>query len=269
MRCLILIIPVLTAFIFIMSGCENKPGCTDSAALNYDADADDEDGSCIYENENLQLKFNHLAGPLPMEYSQEFTLNSGRKIKFTRAQMYLSGFMAMSASFEKVYDKHLLVTVEDNATFSIGSLVSEVSVTDFSLAIGVDSIYNHIDPASFLADNALSANQENFGHWGWNPGYKFLVLEGMMDSTMAMNGAVSHPFVYHLGFEEAYKSFTIATDFTSDGTNEVVELNVDWLAFFNELDLPAENFSHMTTGDQKLIGHKILDSAPNAITLVP
>jgi hypothetical protein len=267
MKNLSLIIPVLTAFIFIMPGCENKLGCTDPAALNYDAEVNDEDGSCIYESENLQLTFNHLAGPLPLEYFQEFTLNSGRKIKFTRAQMYLSGFRAMSSSSDKAYDKHLLITGEDNATFPIGSLLSEGSVTDFSLAIGVDSIYNHLDPASFLADNALSANQEHFGHWGWNPGYKFLVLEGMMDSTTAMNGVVSYPFVYHLGFEEAYKTFTITTDFTSDGTNEVVELNVDWLAFFNELDLPAENFSHMMTVDQKLIGHKIIDSATEAITL--
>lgn len=39
-----------TAFIIamIVSSCNKNEGCTDSAALNYDADAKEDDGSCIY-----------------------------------------------------------------------------------------------------------------------------------------------------------------------------------------------------------------------------
>ena len=266
MKKLIFIVPVLFA-LALLPGCTKKQGCSDPTALNYDAEVDEDDGSCIYESENFQLKFHHFAGTMAMAYDTEFTLSTGRKIKFTKAQMYVSGFEASSSSVDEEYDTHLLITAEDGASYPIGPLVSETSVTGITLAIGVDSAYNHLDPASFDAENPLSANQEHFGHWGWNPGYKFIIMEGMIDSTTAMNGTVSYPFIYHLGFEEAYKPFTIATDFTTDGSDELIELNVDWLAFFNDLDLPEENSSHMTSTAQKLIGHMIIDSAPEAITL--
>ena len=267
MKKISLIIPVLIALVIVIPGCEKKKGCTDPTALNFDAEVDEEDGSCLYESDNFQLKFHHMAGALPFDYNQEFTLTNGRKIKFTRAQMYLSGFIASGASFENEYDRHLLITGEGNGSYPIGPLISANPVTGIRLAIGVDSAYNHMDPASFAASDPLSANQEHFGHWGWNPGYKFIIMEGMMDSTTSMNGTVSYPFIYHLGFEEIYKPFTIQTDFTSDGTDELIELNIDWLVFFNDLDLPNENSSHMTSADQKLVGHKIIDSAVNAITL--
>lgn len=262
-----LLIPVFIVLIVTMPGCEKKKGCTDPTALNYDAEVDEEDGSCVYQGENYQLKIYHMAGNLPMVYGQEFTLSTGRKIKFTKAQVYLSGFKATGSSLNELYDTHLLINAEDGGTYPIGPLTSQNSVTGIQLAIGVDSAYNHMDPASFDADNPLSANQENFGHWGWNPGYKFIVMEGMIDSTSTMNGSLDYPFIYHLGFEEAYKPFTIATDFNTDGTDVLVELNVDWLAFFNDVDLPEENSSHMFTPDELILGHKIIDQGPNAITL--
>lgn len=258
--------PVLLA-LAVVPGCTKKHGCSDPTALNYDAEVNEDDGSCIYESENFQMKFHHLAGSMSMAYDTDYTLTTGRKIRFTKAQMYVSGFKASGSSVDEDYDTHLLITAEDGSSYPIGSLISETSVTGIRLAIGVDSAYNHLDPASFDAENPLSANQEHFGHWGWNPGYKFIIMEGMMDSTTAMNGTVSYPFIYHLGFEEAYKLFSIPTHFTSDGTDVLVELNVDWLAFFNDLDLPEENSSHMTSSVQKAIGHKIIDAAPAAITL--
>lgn len=267
MKKLILIIPVLIALVVVMPGCAKKKGCTDPTALNFDADVTEEDGSCVYASENFQLKFHHLAGTMAMAYDTEYALSTGRKVKFTKVQMYVSGFKATSSTANETYDTHLLITGEDDGTYPIGALASENGISNLTLAIGVDSSLNHLDPASFDAENPLSANQESFGHWGWNPGYKFIVMEGMIDSTAAMNGTVSYPFIYHLGFDEAYKPFTIATGFTSDGTDELVELNVDWLEFFNDVDLPQENSCHMFTSDELILGHKIIDQAANAITL--
>jgi len=49
-RNLKLIIPALLigAFSFGVSSCGKKEGCTDNEALNYDADAEEDDGSCEY-----------------------------------------------------------------------------------------------------------------------------------------------------------------------------------------------------------------------------
>ena len=42
----LLSLSLLTAFIF--SSCEKEQGCTDSTAMNYFIDAEEDDGSCIY-----------------------------------------------------------------------------------------------------------------------------------------------------------------------------------------------------------------------------
>ncbi len=262
-----LLLPLIAALILTMPACETKVGCADPTALNYDDEVEEDDGSCIYETDNFMLKFHHLAGTASLSYGQEYTLSSGRKIKFTKAQMYISGFKATGASVDQSYDTHLLITAQDGGSHPIGPLRSEQSITGIRMAVGVDSAYNHLDPASFEPDNALSANQQYFGHWSWNPGYKFLVMEGMIDSTVAMSGSATHPFIYHLGFDEAYKPFVVATDFTTDGTEALIELNIDWLAFFNDVDLPEENSCHMFTPEELALGHRMLDQAANAITL--
>lgn len=260
------IIGIFAAIGLMVTGCVKKEGCTDPNAINYDSSVTTDDGSCVYQNENFQLKFHHSAGTDELSFGEVYTLSTGRKIKFTKAQFYLSGFEATGSTVNKSYDTHLLITAEDDSAHVIGQLTAS-NVTGLTLAIGVDSAYNHMDPATFEADHALSANQPNFGHWGWNPGYKFIVMEGMIDSTTAMNGPVDYPFIYHLGFEEAYKPFEIATSFSTDGSDHIIDLNVNWLAFFNDVDLPDENSSHMFSPVEAALGHKIIDQAPTAITL--
>ena len=60
-----LICLTLTASLLFFQGCSDKIkiGCTDSAANNYDDEADDDDGSCTYAgtggNVNLVVKATH------------------------------------------------------------------------------------------------------------------------------------------------------------------------------------------------------------------
>ena len=257
----------LTTAISIASiGCVKKEGCTDSNALNYDEKATSDDGSCAYQIDNLQLSFHHKAGNQDMIYGTEYTLSTGRKIKFNVAQFYMSGFSVDGSSVNKNYDTHLLITAEDDSVHAIGQLTGS-NITGLTMAIGVDESQNNLDPATFDTDNALSANQPNFAHWAWDSGYKFLVMEGIMDSTAAMNGPIDYPFVYHLGFNDAYESFVVATNFSTDGSPHIIDLNVDWLQFFNDVNLPEENSAHMFSASQFELGERILAEGPNAITL--
>ena len=205
----------------------NKDGCVDPAALNYDPKAEKDDGSCVYLAENLNFKFNSKLGVADFAYGAEATV-SGRKVKFTRAQMYLSGFRFNGNGGEiNLTDPHLLLKA-DVFDYNLGYLPVG-SYSSFSFSAGVDSASNHLDPATFPSTSALSANNPDHMHWGWDPGYIFFVLEGMVDTTASMDGTANAPFIFHVGTDQFLVDMAFSKQVNSVAEGVVVEMDVDWL----------------------------------------
>ena len=59
-RFLPVFIGLLTVSPILFSSCKQE-GCTDEAATNYDSDADDDDGSCIYPADNIVFNVSNPA----------------------------------------------------------------------------------------------------------------------------------------------------------------------------------------------------------------
>ncbi|MBR9919789.1 MAG: hypothetical protein GYB31_03055 [Bacteroidetes bacterium] len=47
---------------FMLTSCFEEPGCTDPAALNYEYDATENDGSCQYSDITFYSKYGYYAG---------------------------------------------------------------------------------------------------------------------------------------------------------------------------------------------------------------
>ena len=215
----------------------NKDGCTDPTALNYDSKAEGDDGSCVYLAENLNFKFNSKLGTQDFAFGTEATVN-GRKVKFTRAQMYVSGFTFNGAGAATSTVQHLLLQA-DETDYSLGYLpVGNYST--FSFSAGVDSVSNHLDPASFSSTNALSSNNPNHMHWGWDPGYIFYVLEGMVDTTANMDGAVDAPFIFHVGTDALRVDMAFVKTVNSTTEDVTVEMDIDWLKLLDGTNMMGE-----------------------------
>ena len=94
------------------------------------------------------------------------------------------------------YENHL----DSNTTGALLSLdLPEGSYTGLRFLIGIDSANNHSDPSTYSTDHPLSNYKGT--HWDWNSGYRFVVIEGKMDTTTNSSGTLSHGFSYHIGFD--------------------------------------------------------------------
>lgn len=217
----------------------NKDGCIDPTALNYDPKAENDDGSCVYLAENLNFKFYNKLGSQNFAFNTEVQSESGRMVKFTRAQFYLSGFSfnGTGGSYE-LLDPHLLLKA-DVQDYNLGYLPVD-NYTSFTFSAGVDSVSNHSDPATFSNSSALSSNNPDHMHWGWNSGYIFYVLEGMVDTTANMNGNVDAPFIFHVGTDMLKVDLAFVEDINSVATGVTVEMDVDWLKLLDGTNMTGD-----------------------------
>ena len=259
--------------LFIMStlavtttGC-NKKGCTDPLSTNYDPDAKEDNGTCVFPTVGqLGFMFHSKVGTQAFNFGQEYTQTNGRKFKFNVARFYISNLRLLKdgGGMVNVPDAYL----QANAAFEnydIGIDIPEGHYDGVVFDVGVDDVANTSDPSSWAAGHALSSSSSTFDHWSWNSGYKFIRLEGMTDTTAAMTGAVNTEFVYHIGLGINRREVNIQHHFdVSYKSKAMVHMVIDWGQFLENVDLANELDTH-TTNDS-LLAATIANEAPAAIS---
>jgi|TARA_B110001452_G_scaffold252808_1_gene242967 hypothetical protein len=285
------IIIVFFAFAIIITSCD-KPGCEDPSAINYNPKANSSDGSCQYDNfKPLFLETYHLYE------SNSFTLDSiyfddfGTMIKFSRANFYL-GKNCLYNSEGICYNdtlKYFLINPNEQiynlgffspeSSFGNNNFEPGISSLDGEFQVGVDSVYNHLDPALYPSDEPLSYQTPSM-HWqmGANPqdwSYLFIVIEGFAD--LDSNGIFDpgETFVFHLGgdaFLSSILSYNCTVYDNTDGINYngnlvssySIKLNLNWDEIIDDIDIKNNNFTH--TSDNIPLATKIANNSNNIIT---
>lgn len=228
----------------------SKSGCTDTEALNYDADASDDDGSCKYLAPNTYLVFNHLINGGPLVLGHEYVSPSGARYNFTNVQFYLCKFsFSGNVLNDSLSDRYLLIGNETD-TVPLGNL-NPGSYSSFQFWVGVDSVNNHQDPSIWPSAHALSSNQPRFRHWGWDTGYLFAVIEGYVDTSAAGTGPMDKGFNFHIGTDKLIQQVNFAKNFTVSGHNPAyLTVNIDYQQLFNNIDLRTQYSTH-SLGSQR------------------
>ncbi len=118
-------------------------------------------------------------------------------------------------------------------------------------SIGVPDSLNHADPSDFPPDHPL--NTLSTMHWSWATGYRFMVIEGKIDSSVTADGnSFDRDLVYHTGLDTLYRELSFTKDehsFTVPKDEElqfIVELDLNRL-FYTEsdtIDMVNENITH-------------------------
>ena len=156
-------------FILILAvGLESckKPGCTDPLAYNYNSSANYNDSTCEYDTNsayNLIWHINHKYNTDSFSYLINYQDDSGTLIQFTRAAIY-AGKTNYSYNGANRLTNHNYVLINPiKSRYDMG-IIYDTTINEFQCLIGVDSITNHIDPATYESSNPLSYQTPSM-HW--------------------------------------------------------------------------------------------------------
>ena len=250
----------------------NKPGCTDINAINYNSNANENDGSCEYPSNDIIINlkifhyFNNALFSLDSIYKDDFQNN----IQFSRASFYMGQptYKNQSESIIHSSIKYSLIDPSlDNYDFDT---ISVSSIENIAFLIGVDSVNNHLDPAIYQSNNPLSYQSPSM-HWqmGISPeswSYLFIVLEGNVDIDNNGIFGSGESFVFHIGGD----GFTARTDNIPLDLSQLqnshyeIQLDVNWANFIDSINLATNTSSH--TFDNIPLASKIADNAKNIIS---
>lgn len=193
--------------------------------------------------------------------------NEGFRYKFSLLKFYISKFSLIKSDGSELMlnDIALIDFRVDQPNTSFSVKVPEGEYTGFKFGIGVDSINNSKLPASFAAEHPLSSAQGTY--WEMTSKYRFMLIEGQLDTLRGATEDFSEQFVVHTGTDELYreKTYTKSLSFTK-GDNRTLNLVINMDNLLSNADFRKDHVSH-TLGSGFPLAEKIADNFAANITL--
>ncbi len=181
-----------------------------------------------------------------------------RQIKFSSAKFYIS---KIALDNDTLQDTYLLVS-PDAMMYSGGNFEAG-SFSNLYFNVGVDATANHADPTT-----AASPLDQTDMHWNWNTsaGYKFIKLEGQIDTSATGTGNEWKSFTYHVATDAMLRNISIVQSTTITANQSTsVNYHVMWNKFFDGIDVATNSSGHGGTTTNTAIA----DNAQNVFMAMP
>ena len=79
-------------------------------------------------------------------------------------------------------------------------------------------------------------------YWGWAAGYRFISIEGMVDTSAASDSSGMTPFAFHCGLPANLKSIVDdSTDISADGNSIQMNLSIDVKTLLSGIDFTTDD----------------------------
>ena len=218
--------------------------------------------------ETVKLSITPTYGAQTFWMDSVYTTSEGYKVKFTELICYFSLIKSETANLIEA----ALFDFRETGSTLVSQNGDHTKFTNLSGKIGVDSSLNHLDPSAFANSSPLNISNAGPMHWGWNPGYIFVNLEGKVDTIVDGTDNLDLSFSFHIGTDAYLQDFNFTNVTWQDKGNKVWELPLKLdLAYFlgnptTPIDLKTEHLTHTAAGQESLT-QKVIQNFKNALTV--
>ena len=205
-------------------------------------------------------------------YNIPYTTTAGRDISLSMAQLYISGIelVKLDGSVHAITGKKLLKTLE-GSTYVVGDVpVGNYKTIRFK--VGLDAATNLIQPTASGDSILLNKPAMWFGSSAQPEGYVFMNVQGMIDTSSNMSGAMA-PFVYKIGTSANYTQVVMPDKNMSVVEDQVTfgHILINYTNMFSGLQInQASNLSVATTADNSgTVAATIINNIPSMFIFEP
>lgn len=191
----------------------------------------------------------------------EYFIN-GTLVRLDVVQFYLGGIKLTSTDgIETDLSSNYLLVKPGSGAQAVGTINKErYAKIDFFIGVSPeDNDQTEMDFDARAEDDPL-ARQEPAMHWNWNAGYRFIRIDGLVDTDGDL--VPETPMEYHLGTDNFLREKTITLNEFLTENEDRIDLRLDIEELFTGIDL-AQKFS-MHTGDEPEIALTFADNVPTA-----
>jgi hypothetical protein len=202
-----------------------------------------------------------------LEFNTNYTTQEGYSIEFTKINVIMTNF---SSNGNELFTS-AVYKYEDNSRLLWEGPGDYTLFSSMSANIGVPASENHEDPSARPSSDPLNILNTDDMHWGWNPGYIFLMIEGKADTSASQNGQDLANFLYHIGNDDFLKTISLQNLTWTEVSSSLHETNiyVDMYKVFdgdtNDIDIKLERSSHTAPG-QEVLSNKVITNFANALS---
>jgi hypothetical protein len=236
-----------------LSSCSKNRGCKDPNAINFSAEAEAPNNSCIYPS--FRISTNLTWGNTPFELNRIYDLQ-GANTAIKEFQCFLSNFEITNANQEIqriTPDFHLLSKL-NTATPVTEIITSDIQHLDF--LVGLDNSINH------QASPIINASPSMY--WNATDGHIFLKVKGKVDRNGDGIPNENESFDFEIGTNDLLQKISLLIEKKLTQREEILVINFDLQKLFDNIDLQTEQRTQTT--DNLPLATKMANNIQQAIS---
>jgi hypothetical protein len=196
-----------------------------------------------------------------------YVTQEGYKIKITDLKFYVTSLQNGGTNLSQA----ALFDFRETGTLLLHQEADYLKFGSLQGILGVDTTLNHDDPSAFPTSSPLNISNAGTMHWGWNPGYIFVSVEGKVDTLIDGIDNLDHNFSFHTGTDQYLQSLSFSSiNWQTISTHQhTFALKLDVYSIFaspgQSIDLRLEYLAH-SSGSQAALSQKFGHNFKSALT---